>query len=265
MKRIIAILTTVFILIGIWVLPTTATDTAPWSDKIEAELLEKMESMTEDELVSIYIWRNGGEYEAITRVLREDYNMDPAVYEDSNAFKAQVAPAIEEAVRIELAGQGLSEEDINTKIDEEIYKEKENYRATKLLVYKSIYKESNDKFLATYVDTENRRVEYVGAVTGTIILDATKEEIIKYANAETVTDISWNLGGRLDEGISGDEVFVGDVNGDGEVNNLDASTVLKYDAAIIDGIDTDLADYNGDGAVNNLDAAAILKYDAGLI
>jgi len=57
---------------------------------------------------------------------------------------------------------------------------------------------------------------------------------------------------------------LGDANGDGKVNNLDATEVLKYDAGIINSIAT-VADVNGDGKVNNLDATEILKYDAGII
>lgn len=62
-------------------------------------------------------------------------------------------------------------------------------------------------------------------------------------------------------------VVSGDVNGDSKVNNMDATVVLKYDAAISDLNETELlqADVNADGKVNNLDATAILKYDAGLI
>lgn len=60
---------------------------------------------------------------------------------------------------------------------------------------------------------------------------------------------------------------IGDVNGDGEVSNLDAAQVLKYDAGLIDMDDSTLllADFNFDGEVNNIDAAVILGYDAGVI
>lgn len=62
------------------------------------------------------------------------------------------------------------------------------------------------------------------------------------------------------------KVIAGDVNGDGTVNNLDAATVLKYDAGIINLTEEQLkrADFNKDGKVDNVDAAAILKHDAGL-
>lgn len=59
----------------------------------------------------------------------------------------------------------------------------------------------------------------------------------------------------------------GDVNDDGEVDNLDAAAVLKYDAGLTELPPDQLAaaDINGDGTVDNLDAAAILKHDAGII
>lgn len=62
-------------------------------------------------------------------------------------------------------------------------------------------------------------------------------------------------------------VTLGDVNGDGSVDNLDAAYVLKYSANIVTFNEAQkiAADVNGDGKVNSLDAAAILKYDAGLI
>lgn len=51
---------------------------------------------------------------------------------------------------------------------------------------------------------------------------------------------------------------VGDVNGDGVVNALDAAAILKAVAAGT-AIDVAVGDYNADGVVNALDAAAILK------
>lgn len=60
---------------------------------------------------------------------------------------------------------------------------------------------------------------------------------------------------------------VGDVNGDGNEDNLDAAAILKYDAGIIDLDDGALSvgDVNYDGNVDNVDAALVLKYDVGLI
>ena len=59
----------------------------------------------------------------------------------------------------------------------------------------------------------------------------------------------------------------GDVNADGEVDNLDALAILKYDAGITDLTKDELVagDVNNDGEADNLDALKILKYDAGII
>lgn len=56
----------------------------------------------------------------------------------------------------------------------------------------------------------------------------------------------------------------GDVNGDGKVNSLDASAILRYSAGLktLTEQQKTAADVNGDGKVNALDAAKILKYDS---
>lgn len=59
----------------------------------------------------------------------------------------------------------------------------------------------------------------------------------------------------------------GDVNGDGEINALDAAVILQADAGLItlDEAQIEAADVNNDGALDSLDAAVILQLDAGLI
>ncbi len=60
---------------------------------------------------------------------------------------------------------------------------------------------------------------------------------------------------------------LGDINGDGFIDYLDAMTALRYDAELITLEDEQAlaGDVNGDGAVDSLDAILILRYDAGLI
>ena len=63
-------------------------------------------------------------------------------------------------------------------------------------------------------------------------------------------------------------IYIGDGNGDGILNSLDAALILKYDAKLITDLtplQLMLCDASGDGIVNSLDAALILKYDAKLI
>jgi len=61
--------------------------------------------------------------------------------------------------------------------------------------------------------------------------------------------------------------LLGDANGDGEVNSIDALYVKKYDAEMMDetGLDLSVSDVNGDGAVNSVDALLIQRFDAELI
>ncbi len=63
------------------------------------------------------------------------------------------------------------------------------------------------------------------------------------------------------------ESIAGDVDGNGEVNSIDAFLLLQLHAGII-GIGqpySEKADVNNDQRVNSIDAALILRFHAGLI
>jgi hypothetical protein len=60
--------------------------------------------------------------------------------------------------------------------------------------------------------------------------------------------------------------LMGDANCDGQVDSVDASLVLQYDAGLSHSLPCpDLADVNQDGQINSLDASLILQYNAGLL
>lgn len=61
-------------------------------------------------------------------------------------------------------------------------------------------------------------------------------------------------------------VLAGDVNGDGEVNSIDAALALKHTAGAesFTAAQKAAGDFNGDGTVNSIDAAMVLKTSAGL-
>lgn len=60
-------------------------------------------------------------------------------------------------------------------------------------------------------------------------------------------------------------LILGDVNGDGSVNSIDAALILKHAGGLDVSLDYLAADVNGDGSVNSIDAALILKYAGGMI
>ncbi len=66
---------------------------------------------------------------------------------------------------------------------------------------------------------------------------------------------------------TGEEILWGDASGDGKVNAMDATRILRYAAKLIkeDKIDLIAADVNSDGRVNAMDATRILRYAAKLI
>lgn len=91
------------------------------------------------------------------------------------------------------------------------------------------------------------------------------EVAVPKANSTTATKSHWELWHAYDalqaevKKQTTPATLLGDVNGDGVVNALDASAILK---AVVNNtaIDVAVGDYNADGAVNALDASAILKF-----
>ena len=61
--------------------------------------------------------------------------------------------------------------------------------------------------------------------------------------------------------------IIGDVEGNGKVNTIDAQTILRYSARMINFTETqlDLGDVDGNGKVNTIDAQTVLRYSARLI
>lgn len=61
-----------------------------------------------------------------------------------------------------------------------------------------------------------------------------------------------------------DNSLLGDVNGDGEVNVVDASAIVNYTIGkAAETFDTKVADYNRDGSINVADASAIVNHVIG--
>jgi len=69
-------------------------------------------------------------------------------------------------------------------------------------------------------------------------------------------------GAATSEKYGEDDGLLGDVNGDGEVDNLDAAKVYSYynGVTVLNAEQLSAADVNGDGEVDNLDAAMIYSY-----
>ena len=77
----------------------------------------------------------------------------------------------------------------------------------------------------------------------------------------------WLLGAEIVFLADQSTAILGDANGDGAVDAMDAARILMIDAGLVELTEADFAacDVNGDGAVDSMDAARILMFDAGLI
>jgi branched-chain amino acid transport system substrate-binding protein len=69
----------------------------------------------------------------------------------------------------------------------------------------------------------------------------------------------------LQEEFPRPEPFVGDVNGSGAINSIDAALVLQFSAGLFASVCGSTGDTNEDASVNAIDAALILQFAAGLI
>lgn len=89
------------------------------------------------------------------------------------------------------------------------------------------------------------------------------EEVVTADGYDHENDIEIDLSQGLPEGT--EEVQVGDVNGDGVINNKDVAYLAKYLVGTQSITDTQMesADVNGDGFINNKDVAKLSRYLVG--
>ncbi len=122
---------------------------------------------------------------------------------------------------------------------------------------------------ATYTFTVNGDYDIGWENRGQISLAATSALVLEDYEGRLDELRIFGYGDRASVKVRGvpSQLSKGDVNGDGVINSLDASTILKHDAMMLT-LDADAsarADVTGDGKVNSLDAAKILKFDAYII
>ena len=107
---------------------------------------------------------------------------------------------------------------------------------------------ANDNIVFT-PESEN---EYV---TITLTLDITNwNKVTKEGATYTIT---------VEEIPEPELPIIGDVNGDGKVDTVDATAIQQYSIDLpVDGFNAELADVNGDGRISILDATCVQKYAA---
>ena len=189
-------------------LPVSATEIqaeVDWESKVSEELLEVMETKTDTDLISIYIWLNDIDHDIIDEAMIKEKGMDPAVYENEERFNKEIVPQIEaqivsrvgyeaahaavETSEYVLDQNGAYHDDTMSLVDRAIQAKENEYIKAFREVTKEVLLEHNNAFINKYVNRESRVLD-VGTYSTNIIVDATISEIKEYAILDIVHDIS---------------------------------------------------------------------------
>jgi hypothetical protein len=97
---------------------------------------------------------------------------------------------------------------------------------------------------------EGTVVEDGGAIT---FMRTTKTVVVPLGPVDNSAGLGHWVGG----------IAIGDINGDGNLNNRDVTRLMQYLAGWDVEITSDFPDLNGDGSVNNKDVTRLMRYLAG--
>ena len=139
--------------------PNNMPDDAPveLSGKINAALRAKLNSISDDEVITVWLWLKDLNAAALEQMIRDETGFDPYNSEYS---------------------QNGNDPDI---IDQ--------YIEARRSIIKREYSKYNDAFIANHVP-KDRKILYNSRYTSTLVVEATKSEIIYYADLSDVTEIS---------------------------------------------------------------------------
>ena len=163
-----------------------------WETKISAELWGVMAEKSDDDLILVWLWLQSVDQEIIASAIHNEKGLDPAIYGDPALFDTvivlETTRRIEEQVGYERAhlkgedGMSLIDWAINDIVDEYVMARRE--------IVMREYSAVNDKFVADNICGKQREVIYNSRSTPSLVMEATKDEIVAYAKKEIVVDIS---------------------------------------------------------------------------
>lgn len=181
----------------------TATE---WESKISDELLEIMDTKSNTELIPVYIWLNDIDHEIIRKAMIDEKGMNPAIYENDELFKKEIVPEIEAKIvervgyekaheKVEnsayvLDSNGAYHDDTMSLVDRAIQAKTNEYIMAKRSISKREHSAFVNEFVEEYVN-EDRELISVGEYVTCVIVEATKEEIKKYASLKDVEKVSF--------------------------------------------------------------------------
>ncbi|MBQ7047963.1 MAG: dockerin type I repeat-containing protein [Clostridia bacterium] len=168
-----------------WVLKLDA-GIDPTGGKLEGKLPAVMSTKGNDELIHIWVWLVDTVHEEdIMEIMRTEKGMDPSVYENQKSFEALVREKIANGEIV------LSDPDDPLVFQAALREEIDKYNTAWRETVKEKHTAFNSAFLEKYVDPD-RTVHYFSTYTSTLIIDATKAEILKYIRLDEVVSLSFD-------------------------------------------------------------------------
>lgn len=126
--------------------------------KIDAELREKMNEISGDEVITVWLWLKDLDENALHQMIKDETGFDPISF-------------------------GYSE---NSRIDHETM---DKYIESSRKITRREYSAFNNAFIEKNVP-KDRRILYNSNYTSTLVVEATKDEILNYAKIDDVMQIS---------------------------------------------------------------------------
>ncbi len=199
MKTILRTSVLVLLLLALVVLPAVAAGISPkeiasedeaWRRKLDEETLQMLDAMSDDDIMEVWVFRKSLDipieerFKEITGFSYSGIRSDGS--EEQQLFLASFLSAKEEELGLEPGS--LDEDSLEGKA---AISEAWSYSSS---VHRSIIREAYTNFNQEFVDRlidSSRTILYFSNYTSTLILEASKAEIIAMARDDTTTDIHY--------------------------------------------------------------------------
>ena len=164
--------------------PPQTDVTAGW-EKIEQPLKEAMEQAGPDELIHIYVFLyNQPVRQMVREKMLEETGMDPAIYEDDQAFEEQIVPRVTQEV---IAQYG--DETTDELIDQAIREEAIAYDRARRGLSIKLFEQDTQEFMASVRDYSPVEPDSIGNLSGSAIWKVPNKNILKLAQNSKVEGI----------------------------------------------------------------------------
>lgn len=218
-KSISLFIVIILVIRGVTVYAGNVDEALTTQNKIEDDLKSKMLEMSDNDLIQVYIWMKDIDVQKIEDKLIEQ-GYDPEIYSHEETFNEFILPEVTREVIREIgiidAAQDIeainnselignifirkinnlqkvqsTDENMVSLVDVSASKQMEEYRIIRSNLIKEECCQYNESFLEkNEVREKGRKVIYNSQYTRTIVLEATKEEILNYTEEQEVDCIS---------------------------------------------------------------------------